>query len=1060
MAYRVPPSEQAIMQSGGDHVGRMVSVAERKIIYLARVADIVMDAENLTITGIIFEDANEFYDIDDIQVGMTIELGTENLSHDVGISRIRLEPDEDESLLFIAAAAPAEIDISIGDFITIREEYRPSQRQARLIPVYTGDNISNYIAYHDYDEAYDEQNRYIKPKANIVAGERADQSWIPVRPSGWTDQGQVYRELNLSALASKCFTYGHLLSTVNWDIGDGTAVSGDPAEDWELVVRFPVGFRYITLTVYDTAGALPGIVRMPIWVHDEDNYPPIIDFSVGSDNTTTAFRTVPITVWGEDLQYDEGVVPKQSLMCYWEEPEFTTGTPNLSTGYYRDQMLGWITNEIPSLKITDTRVTFTISGLAYWLDRIDSQAQTLTDLGIVPTNWHETTHMTINSVLHYIATEYSTMSEICNIFYAPSSYEGVVISIPKASVWSQLSQLSKWNQYSTIGVDTFGQVHVVPKFTHKLAYQRTASAVPRLIKLTGSDWTFSRGLELSQDPLLRVGAVSAAGNTPDFDFSGPPEPVRYSSRAPGRYVISHGTGTETFPYQWLNPAYPQTVLNWMSAHHWKYVNNPRANISLELLGNLDVFEPCLGLPLEIEYTENTVRGTKLNRDLFLVKSVNTRHSSDGLKKVVLSLEGVTEASQPGQTMPVEQMPGVTVPEEGEIPEPVEPPQIPEYTGDLVPTELIVFNPTGPGCHVAFWIDAVTGIPLWEDVDSAGLTGYTVWAGADPYNYGRYFTLQSTGLYRNDAPFEGGTWSLVSDNDEMFGSPTRIGHDFQMSINRRAYMIIPCGENVVVSFDYGATWSASCVNTDGNVAGRWDGEPFGSVNNAKIAVSPYNNPGASGQGWVYAGHRESSYSVSFSDDWGLTWVRNGNPDCGASPPPHIPYIRVDGVTPNINDDDQEVYVQGTGNVNGAILWLLTNKGATKTQLFSIAHANNPAPAWAIAGRPMSTFTWDGRKYATAYNYSGVGGGGGLMYFDDDVNRVVIYGTLGSGSGINSGMWTNRFSNHSEAILWGARSIPWIYATLDNGVTYVEIPLPSGYTGCAYSEWTLRHLIEPS
>ncbi len=71
-----------------------------------------------------------------------------------------------------------------------------------------------------------------------------------MQPAGFVDAGQTYRTISLSAANSLVLATGASLTAWLWDIGDGTLVSGTLTYPL-ITAQFPVGFRYVALTVTD-----------------------------------------------------------------------------------------------------------------------------------------------------------------------------------------------------------------------------------------------------------------------------------------------------------------------------------------------------------------------------------------------------------------------------------------------------------------------------------------------------------------------------------------------------------------------------------------------------------------------------------------------------------------------------------------------------------------------------------------------------------------------------------------------------------------------------------------
>lgn len=1027
-----------------------LSVAPRETVLSGQVnGSPLTDDKTFGIYGFAYD--NETGTPSDAKSGMSVDLGTSAGARDLGTVRLRLDAAGDD-LLYIAETPFGEVAIENDVYFTVKREFRPWLVMPRGEGTAVGTSYTNTITlYMDYDIAYSSQNEDIPPKANISRD--AALIFAP-HPAGFVDAGQVYRTVTLSSANSYAMAVGASIASRLWDVGDGTITVGT-ATSTSITVRFPVGFRYISLVVTDSNGTT-SIMYYPIWVHDDDNLP-ISNFTISRDSTTD-WREVELDFFQQDT--DETIIPRGTTLCFWEVSQFSSGT---APKEYRGSMLGWAWEDSTDFTRYKSGNRLLIKGLAGWLASFRGFSQRISDTGASATSWFEMEDLTMGKIVHYVLGNFTNAHMIGGLQLATATEGLKALDITLGNVWQQVQYILSGN-YTKAACDSLNVIWVRKIFSY--ASDSYRGLLGNVIALTPADWADDKAPEITRRNFNSTGFVHGTGAWYD-EATG--ENTLLASRAPGR-TPAHGEAAAEAPFQnlpGLTASAAQDELNVLTGFHWAYLNNPRASVTLELLYNMDVIEPAWQEPISLTAgSDYSNSGLLLAGDRFLVKEVNITYDDpfDGRvgKRVTLTLEGETS----GVAGEYEEVPEDSVdPDDRESP--VDIPdvpsfpisRVPEYDGDLVPFEMIVFDSGNPGCHTCEWADAATGAPVWID-RSSGLTGYTIWATANPYNYGEYWALQSTGLYKNPGPFTGGTWSLVSSNATLFGDSARLGGDILMSINRKGWIAVTCGHNICISFNFGTSWGQYAVRTDVPVGSGWVTDL--NADYLKIAVSPYNDPATSGQGWMYAGAREGGgYSFHFSDDWGATWVTQSAPDTvNGSPHPHIPYIRTDGSTPNENDASQEVFAQGWDGSNNGRIWLITGQGTVPASYYFESAANLSAPASALAGRPMSTFTWDGRRYATAYSHTGAGGGTGLIHFDNAASKVIDFSINGLGTNWNNTGWTNRSSTHSLAILYGSRLHTDVIATLDEGANLITIPLPVTYTGCAYGEWSLRTVIPPS
>lgn len=408
-------------------------------------------------------------------------------------------------------------------------------------------------------------------------------------------------------------------------------------------------------------------------------------------------------------------------------------------------------------------------------------------------------------------------------------------------------------------------------------------------------------------------------------------------------------------------------------------------------------------------------------------------------KVISTFAALTD-SPPGETY-IPPASSVVIPIQPPLVLPIaQPARLIPYTHDIAPTDLIIFDAGSPTCHVATTLNLSTGAPIYVDA-STGLTGVTLHVRADPWNYGRYFALQTTGLYRNDSPFTGGSWSLVANYATMFGDASATPNQIEMSINRRGYIGIAGGLNgFAYSFDLGATWHQSA--RDGGVIDFQHGI-------GKFGLSPFNN-GA--EGWL----RSSIYGTTASyksTNWGATWTLiTPFSDPGDW---NIPYIQSDGVTPNINNAGQQFYINTGQNAGGLFL-----EGPDFTAHWEAHLSGATGPQYSNYGSNVQSFTWDSSVIlaVSSNNSLCIIFDLSLMGDNTTAGAYVVPNLFGGADRANIGV--NGYSNYKYArLLWCRETATFYWGfTEDNAMTAVAAP--GGYTGVSYAEWSLRSLIPPS
>lgn len=571
----------------------------------------------------------------DIIVGQSIDIGTTPGARDIGTTRVRKTPTS--NTIYIAETAEGKLDIEDNYYVTVKDEFRPWLKLPRLVGVKNSAGYTNsFTEYHDYDEVYSNQNTQIRPKANIT--ESSGSRRAP-RPAGWLDEGQSYRTVTLSSFYSHILANGATLSTILWDVGDGTIVSGSTSTQ-DITVRFPEGARYISLTITDS-NSRSNTMYWPIFAHG-DTFVPITAFTVTND-TRGEGREMGFEIFGEDDTATELIIPEGSVVCYWENAMFGEDeAPN----QYIDQFIGWTTADSTTLKLNNSsRYRIDVGGVQTWLSQFTGFAQKVSNK--TPINrWFKMSNITVDRMAHYILREYTTVLNVCNLFLTFINTQVRAEEIKKSDVWSQLTDLNKGNEYAATACDTFGSIWVVPHYSYMEIEDRTDRDI--VINLDAQDWTEARGLEIGNAKLDRVSVVTGAGS-----FVSSNKNKLCHSKAPGLVPAMSGNDEEA-PFQRLDHTATlnaQLRLNRFTGHHFARVNNPLNEISLELIGNLDVIEVGWNEPVTITWTADSIRGTVVNTEEFLVTRINVSHSNNfgtQPKRISLTLEKAT-VGKPGVT---------------------------------------------------------------------------------------------------------------------------------------------------------------------------------------------------------------------------------------------------------------------------------------------------------------------------------------------------------------------------------------------------------------------------
>jgi len=144
---RTSTAEQAILRSGGDTLKRYLSVVPRLAVFADTITGLVKDSDRGSVIAL---DHAASWSGSGVQPGMTVDLGTTPGGRDVGSVRLRYLNSTDTRMT-IAETSLGAFPMAVGQYVTVRNEYRPWRIQSRLVPVRDGDgNIIDFTEYQDY----------------------------------------------------------------------------------------------------------------------------------------------------------------------------------------------------------------------------------------------------------------------------------------------------------------------------------------------------------------------------------------------------------------------------------------------------------------------------------------------------------------------------------------------------------------------------------------------------------------------------------------------------------------------------------------------------------------------------------------------------------------------------------------------------------------------------------------------------------------------------------------------------------------------------------------------
>lgn len=811
-----------------------------------------------------------------------------------------------------------------------------------------------------------------------------------------------------------------------------------------------IGKKVIT----DPDNGTSDTVHFPIILYDDMHLPLDISAPQISDSDTNGWSMTFTLNGGADLY----LLPDGALVIYWEDEWYngvkvSYGSRHASRSNIK--FVGYLLRDRAHRDPSVETLVFEAVSPLQILDQLDNYSGVMTQTDGTIDSWFLWRKLNFQIMEDALARWGTTLYALHDFYYGDATYVYPEIFIQAQTAKGKITELARAIDCS-FTCDRQGNFWIEKNSSMETGDR---SVIPVRITLGEDEIT---DIEVVREHRTTVNLVECSG------FSTDANPL--FSRSPGYAPREGGQKLSNERLVVLQPN-AQDNLNARAGLYDARANKlynglPTRSIKATLRGGFDVLDAAFQHEwIVLDGIMLAKRGISFSDTRTTLRSLQMQYQLDTLpsgrkvwhKVPVLMLdEETTGVAGDTYIPPTVDLPPYTPPTSTPAPyaNPADYNPVPAYDGtDVLPTRLIIFDSGGAHCHVAKTWSPALSVLGYTDV-STGLTGINHWSTADPYNYKRYFSLQSTGLYRNDDPFGGGSWSLVGNNAALFGNSSRVGKFIAGSINRRGYFAILCGTHYIYTTDYWATiHDVDILGGSGVYAtslGTYD----------DFAISPYNNGSI---GWVYASisdiYTGSDNTVLRSTDWGATWsIRNNTAAyLGAL---NIPYIRVDGSTPNINNSSQELYT-AYHIANESAIHLSQSAGTSWAAQWHVNAGGNywtpPQRGQSFTGWWMQTFTYDGKRISFAGTDNATGAELRTAISNDQ--GATRLEQLRSGGSDQFSHHINRYPVHSQAHLGWSRNLTAMYWTVDDGSSWQSASVPSGYGGASYVEWNIALLVPP-
>ncbi len=886
-----------------------------------------------------------------VPVGSMVYIGTSPGARDVAITTVRANGSATKLYITGMArgdpgvAARKPIALADNQYVTIYA-FKPLWAQLS--------RIAGGAFYKAFDVAYTDEGSNPSPVANVG-------KWRRVALSG--------ASVSVDFSATNSFAWGSkTISSYQWSfrnssyaLNTGGSFVGASTNSTATIDFDTAGFYIVYCQVTDSGGKTH-TAETYVWVVDGVNEVDLAGWRLDEWTSDRQGSRARLTMYGDVA---ENVVFPGAAFLYSETSVFNGTT--VGDGAVIDTFVGYIDEERGIRNVGYGKVEFDLLGPAGVLDKIAMAPQYIIE-DASPADWTEVSSDLSNHsgvawyILQHHAPNFLKTHDIFRLVDPSSgsldtSYRGRVWALTGSSVWAQLQELG--GDQVNIGCVSHGALYI----RHKPWLMDTTDRDALDIVMTWGAGDIREELEYPWSFRLETGLVDVYAFSWDGTTRQP-----YWGRAPGDYQ-AQGKSKRQYNGLIVPAATAIADLKRISGDLLAYANNPQRRVLIKAMRNFDTAEPALMVWHKLDIGASyDPRGNGFS-NVRVVPDQVTRmwEQSQGgtwLKRVEIVFEAETdgqdgiakavETAREGQWFPSGEWPDLV----GIGVETYDPPR--EITeGTTVPTEIYAWHAEGPRVARATTADDWGSSPNWEDI-STGLSGSCRWATADPFNYRRYFTVTSDGLFRcEDITATAPTWSQVLDNSLL---PNGYDwHSIVMSINRQGWMMLLAEQYyAAVSFDYGNNWQVTKTGSGTSSAYR-----------AIAAISPYSSPDDS---IIYL---QIAKLFQVSTDWGLTWSTRFNFQTGLfdifnTGTIVVPYKKPGG-EPNSDHSNQHVWVQlgqRGGGGSATPIAKSTNSGSSWTTYYSGAVAGDPAGWPSPSQRNIVAYTQDGNHVGWLTRKQGV------------------------------------------------------------------------------------------
>jgi hypothetical protein len=379
----------------------------------------------------------------DVEAGMLILVGSTPGADDKG--RVWAQSDPTSSTLLIPpcsrGTSDGNVDLADNLYVTVLNLRLPRPKTPYI-------DKPTSTMYKDGNIVVGSNTTTPPPQAN--AG-----PWF----AGDVDPDTGLLTVPFTAAESFANAYGASIASVVWDLIDGSFQTGGPT-DTEIVATFPVGYRYVKLTVTDTNAKTHTCT--PLIIASDVDHPPILNFVAQPRHVGASGQQFSFVVRQEILTAD---YPDGTAVIYVddEHPDLTDYAPD---GRETVKFCGWMDTEptaITSSQFGAIRtVTLNCLDAVAKLEKMREFPQILRAVASVAL-WTESTYVDPDMYIWYLLYWHSNLADLVDYLRSGygSTYPLVALDSDGESLAEQVRQIAEAIGYF-FGCDPWGRMVVSP----------------------------------------------------------------------------------------------------------------------------------------------------------------------------------------------------------------------------------------------------------------------------------------------------------------------------------------------------------------------------------------------------------------------------------------------------------------------------------------------------------------------------------------------------------------------------------------------------------------------